>query len=171
MSVLSNASLREMFPECEPGPASLDLHLGESLLRLPYGVTIDPEVDQGALWDKAPLREDGRWWLAQNVLYLGVTQEMVTVPGDMIGLLHGVSSLGRLGLLIHVTAGVADPGYTGRLTLELVSLGGTILLRPGQRIGQLTMHKLDTLSTRPYSGKYLNDEQPTPSRFWQETQP
>lgn len=172
MSVLSDQSIRELLGETDHAePASLDLHLGQSLLRLPYGLTIDPERDQSASWQAVPPREDGRWWLGQNCLYLGVTEEEISLPGDVVGLLHGISSLGRLGLLVHVTAGVVDPGWTGRLTLELVSLGGTILLRPGMRVAQLTLHRLDRLATRPYAGKYLSDRDPVPSRYWQEVTP
>lgn len=171
MSVLSDSSIRDMLGTDEHvGPASLDIHLGDSLLRLGYGAVLDPEKDQSALWSPAAM-EDGRWWVSHSGLYLGVSQEEITVPGDMVALLHGVSSLGRLGLLIHVTAGVADPGFSGRLTLELVSLGGTILLRPGMRIGQLTFHRLDKLATVPYRGRYQNDREPQPSRSWKDVTP
>lgn len=171
MSALSDASLREMFgADAAIGPCSVDLHLGDSLLRLPYGVTLDPERDQSALWEPVPLRDDGRWWLGQGVLYLGVTAEVVSVPADHVALLHGVSSLGRLGLLVHVTAGLIDPGNTLSPTLELVSLGGSIMLRPGMRIGQVTYHRLDQQSAG-YQGKYRGDTHPVPSRMWQEARP
>jgi dCTP deaminase len=171
MSVLSDSSLRDMglSPE-HTGPASVDLHLGDSLLRLGYGAVLDPEQDQTDLWSPAA-QEDGRWWLSNGGLHLGVTQEDISVPGDCVALLHGISSLGRLGLLIHATAGLIDPGWSGRITLEIVSLGGTILLRPGMRIGQLTYHRLDTLATRPYSGRYLGDQTPTPSRSYLDVKP
>jgi dCTP deaminase len=168
VSVLSDASLREMLGTDEHiGPSSQDIHLGDSLLRLGYGAVLDPDKDQSALWSPAAM-EDGRWWVSHSGLYLGVSQEEISVPGDCVALLHGVSSLGRLGLMVHVTAGVADPGFFGKLTLELVSLGGTILLRPGMRIGQITYHRLDKLATRPYSGRYLGDMEPTPSRSYQD---
>jgi dCTP deaminase len=165
--ILPDFKLREIFGD-DPSiqPASIDVHLGDRLLRLPYGVTIDPERDQSALWEDVPLRDDGRWWLAQNTLYLGVTLETVPVPHDAVAFLHGLSSLGRLGLLVHVTAGLIDPGNELRPTLELVSLGGTILLRPGQRIGQVTFHTLVAPVERPYGGKYKGDQEPTPSRSY-----
>lgn len=169
MTVLADASLRTLLGTSEHvGPASVDLHLGDSLLRLGYGAVLDPEKDQSDLWSPTVTDEGGRWWLAQNALYLGVTAEEITVPGDMVALLHGVSSLGRLGLLVHVTAGLVDSGWSGKLTLEIVSLGGTILLRPGMRIAQITYHRLDAIATRPYHGKYLSDQVPVPSRMWQE---
>ena len=184
MSVLSDLSIRaclasladprlriEPLAEGAVQPSSIDLHLGDSLLRLPYGSVIDPEQDQAHLWEPVPLRDDGRWWLGQNTLYLGVTSEHVQIPNDMVGVLHGVSSLGRLGLLVHVTAGLADPGWSGRLTLELVSLGGTILLRPGMRIAQLTLHRMTTPAEAPYAGKYSGDVNPTASRYYREVAP
>ena len=167
--ILSDGSLRVLLgDDAAIGPSSVDLHLGPNLLRLGYGVTIDPERDQAHLWSHVPLRDDGRWLLGQNSLHLGVTAEEITVPGDMVALLHGISSLGRLGLLVHVTAGLIDAGNTLKPTLELVSLGGSILLRPGMRIAQVTYHKLDALALAPYHGKYLGDSVPVPSKMFQE---
>lgn len=169
--ILSDATLTRMvggpvtpFDAGAVGPCSVDLHLGDRLLRLPYGVTLDPEADQSELWQETPLAADGRWFLGRETLYLGATLESVTVPTDMVALLHGVSSLGRLGLLVHVTAGLVDSGWAGPLTLEIVSLGGSIRLRPGQRIGQLTYHLLDGHARSPYTGRYVGDTGPTPSR-------
>lgn len=169
MTILSDGALRELLgPDAAIGPASVDLHLGDTLLRLPYGVTLDPEIDQSNLWQTVPRRSDGRWILGQGALYLGVTAEMVAVPTDHLVLLHGISSLGRLGLLVHVTAGLIDPGNTLHPTLELVSLGGQILLRPGMRICQVTYHKLTGPAERPYDGKYVADTKPVPSRMFRE---
>ncbi len=172
MSVLSDASLRALVGDSAAiGPASIDLHLGTRLLRLGYGATLDPEKDQSALWQEVPLREDGRWCLGARELYLAVTDEVVAVPGNMVALLHGVSSLGRLGLLVHVTAGLIDSGNALKPTLELVSLGGAMLLRPGQRIAQVTYHMLDQEVEQRYSGRYLGDTDVTPSRSWKDVTP
>ena len=165
MSVLSHARLREVYRSSSPGPASIDLHLGETLLTLRSGTVLDPECDQSDEWEPSRLGADGRWRLDHLRPYLGVTLERVDVRDDHLGLLHGVSSLGRLFLLIHVTAGVVDPGWTGgRLTLELFPLGAPVLLRPGQRIGQITLHELTDRCTRPYDGRYQSDTLPQPSR-------
>jgi dCTP deaminase len=167
--ILHDARLREYLgPIAAIGPSSQDVHLGNSLIRLPYGVTLDPERDQSVLWQSVPLRDDGRWMLGQGTLYLGVTIETISVPDDGVAFLHGISSLGRLGLLIHITAGLIDAGNTLRLTLELVSLSGAILLRPGMRIGQITYHQMTGRAEHPYSGKYQNDCVPVPSRMHQE---
>lgn len=172
MTVLSDASLRALVgDDAAVGPSSVDLHLGPKLLRLGYGVTIDPEQDQSALWTDVPLHHDGRFHLGRNELYLGVTAEEITVPGDMVAFLHGISSLGRLGLLVHCTAGLADSGYSGRLTLELVSLGGTLILRPGMRVAQITYHMLSAPCVQGYQGKYQNDVDPVPSRMFMESRP
>ena len=169
MTVLSDFALHALLSsDATIGPASQDLYLGERLRRLPYGHTIDPEQDQSALWQNVKRRHDGRWLVAPYQLYLGTTQEMVAVPDGLVGMLHGISSLGRLGLLVHCTAGLVDPGWSGRLTLEIVGLGGPILLRPGMRIAQLTYHKLDAPVLHRYAGKYAGDTEPTPSRMWKE---
>jgi dCTP deaminase len=175
MTVLSDRSLRalpQLVAPTQPTsvqPCSIDLHLGPSLLRLPYGQTLDPDVDQAGIWVDAPLRDDGRWLIGARELYLCDTLERVTVPNDMMALLHGISSLGRHGLLIHATAGLVDPGWIGApLTLEIVSLGAPIYLRPGMRIGQLTFHWLDGAAAQPYVGRYRNDTGVQPSRSYQD---
>lgn len=178
MSVLADAALRRCYTTGQQlvtplragaiQPASLDLTLGSTLKRLDYGSVIDPAIDQSHLWREMPLRSGGRWLLGQGALYLGVTEETVSVPTNMLGMLHGVSSLGRLGLLIHATAGVVDPGWTGRLTLEIVSLGGAIYLTPGQRIAQITYQYMTTPAQHPYDGRYAGDTEPTVSRSYRD---
>jgi dCTP deaminase len=171
VTVLSDWSLRALPHLVTPTqsrsiqPCSIDLHLGPSLLRLPYGQTLDPDVDQAGIWVDAPLRDDGRWLIGARELFLGATLERVTVPNDMMAALHGISSLGRYGLLIHVTAGLVDPGWIeAPLTLEIVSLGGPIYLKPGMRVAQLTFHWLDGAAEKPYGGRYVDDQTATPSR-------
>ena len=178
MSVLADAALRRCYLNGQPlvtplkagaiQPSSIDLTLGGTLRRLQYGALLDPALDQSALWQEVPLRADGRWLLGQGTFYLGVTDELVTVPTNMLALLHGVSSLGRLGLLVHCTAGLADAGYTGRLTLEILPLAGSIYLTPGMRIGQVTYQFLTTPAEAPYRGRYQSDVDPTPSRAFRD---
>ena len=172
--ILSDRSLACMYPDSPYiQPASIDLHLGDEIKALRPGVVLDPERDQSDEWE--PLARchggpaDGRWRLEHLRPYLGVTQESLTIDLDHVGLLHGVSSIGRLFLLIHVTAGLIDPGWTrGRLTLELFPLGASIFLRPGMRIGQVTLHQLTERCISPYSGKYQHDQGAVPSRMWKE---
>lgn len=131
---------------------------------LGQGPILDPEADQSALWQDVPLRADGRWLLGQGTFYLGATAETLTIPRDIAGFLHGVSSIGRLGLLVHVTAGVIDSEYTGRPTLEIFPLAGPIYLRPGQRIAQVTLHRLGLPVLAGYAGRYQGATEPEPSR-------
>lgn len=174
VSVLSDRDLIRTWPGCKPGPASVDLHLGGEMLTLERGVVLDPESDQSDQWSPLALRSDGRWMLDQGRPYLGVTAERVSVDDRHVAMLHGVSSIGRLFLLIHVTAGLVDPGWErGRLTLELFPLGAPVLLRPSMRIGQVTLHELSSQCLRPYghaalSSKYQGNLLPTPSRSYRD---
>lgn len=178
MSVLADTALRRRYLNGQPlvtplkagavQPSSIDLTLGGTLRRLPYGAVLDPAIDQSDLWQDVPLRADGRWLLGQGTFYLGVTEETVNVPTNMLALLHGVSSLGRLGLLVHCTAGLADAGYSGRLTLEIVPLGGHVYLTPGMRIAQVTYQLLTAPAEAPYRGRYQSDVDPTPSRSFRD---
>ena len=172
--MLSDRDLMRLYPGSRPGPASIDLHLGDELKFLRREVVFDPESDQSDEWMRLPLisrgEGAGRWRLHRGRPYLGVTAETISVSDEHVGLLHGVSSLGRLFLLIHVTAGLVDPGWErSRLTLELMPLGADIYLRPGQRIGQITLHELTSRCLHPYSGKYLGDQGATPSRMFRES--
>lgn len=178
MSVLADAALRRCYQQGQHlvtplrngavQPSSIDLTLGTDLKRLDYGSVIDPAIDQSELWRDMPLRQDGRWLLGQGALYLGVTAETITVPKNMVAFLHGVSSMGRLGLLVHCTAGLADAGWRGRLTLEIVSLGGAIYLTPGMRIGQITYQFLTAPAETEYNGRYQHDDAAVTSRAYRD---
>ncbi len=101
---------------------------------------------------------------------LGSTFESVTLPDDLAGRLEGKSSLGRLGLLTHSTAGFIDPGFTGHITLELSNVANLpITLWPGMKIGQLCLFRLSSPAERPYGSagvgsRYQGQRGPTPSR-------
>jgi dCTP deaminase len=103
---------------------------------------------------------------------LGSTLERVTLPDDLVARLEGKSSLGRLGLLIHSTAGFIDPGWDGHVTLELSNVANLpITLYVGMRIGQLSFVQLTEPAETPYGAgaigsKYQGQEGPTPSRYW-----
>ena len=82
---------------------------------------------------------------------LGTTIERIALPDDIVGRLEGKSSLGRLGLLIHSTAGYVDPGWDGQLTLELSNVANLpIVLTPGMKIGQISFSQMTTAVDRPY---------------------
>jgi dCTP deaminase len=103
---------------------------------------------------------------------LGQTLERVTLPDDIVARLEGKSSLGRLGLLIHSTAGFVDSGFSGNLTLELSNVANLpITIYQGMPIGQLSFMRMDGPVERPYgsretSNKYQGQTEPTPSRFY-----
>jgi dCTP deaminase len=105
---------------------------------------------------------------------LGSTLERVALPDDMVARLEGKSSLGRLGLLIHSTAGYVDPGWDGYLTLELSNVANLpITIYPGMKIGQISFFRLTTPAERPYGStgtrsKYQGQRGPTASRFFEE---
>ena len=102
---------------------------------------------------------------------LGSTLERVAIPDDLVGRIEGISSLGRLGLLIHTTAGFVDAGWDGHLTLELSTVANLpITLYPGMKIGQISFIQMTTPADVPYGAsslgsKYRGQRGPTPSRF------
>jgi len=104
---------------------------------------------------------------------LGSTLERVGIPPDLAARLEGKSSLGRLGLMTHSTAGFLDPGFHGHVTLELSNVANLpITLYPGMRIGQIAVFQLTTPAERPYGSrgsrsKYQGQQGPTPSRYWE----
>lgn len=179
MTVLADATLHRlvmtgtlgispMRPE-DIQPASVDLHLGQPLRVQEYGTIADPEIDQEDTWRKVDLRHDGRWQIGGHRLYHGVTVERLRIPNDCLGLLSGTSTNGRLGLIVHCTAGLLDPGYIGNPTVELVHIGQGIVLRPGMVIAQVTLLQLDRDAEKPYGhesrrSRYQNDHLPTPAR-------
>lgn len=192
MSVLSDVSIHAQLATgrlvVEPlaagavQPASIDVRLGDLLLiwmGIDHGHgTVDPLRDQAGAWEAveliggdAPAGMPGPYWyLWPSKLYLAATLERVGVPDDLLCHLHGRSSLGRLGIVIHQTAGLVDPGWLGVLTLEITVAEPTIL-RPGQPIGQLTFERLTTPCENPYGSaglgsRYQGDAGPTPDRLF-----
>ena len=107
---------------------------------------------------------------------LGSTLERIRLPDDLVARLEGKSSLGRLGLLIHSTAGFIDPGWDGHVTLELSNVANLpITIYPGMKIGQLSFVQLSEPAESPYGAgelgsKYQGQRGPTPSRYWQNFQ-
>jgi dCTP deaminase len=153
-------------------PSSIDLRLENrfrvfATTRLAY---IDPRTDQPDLTQLIGVADDASFVLQPGQFCLGNTYEELHLPDDIVGRLEGKSSLGRLGLVIHSTAGFVDPGFRGRLTLELSNAAGMpILLYPGMKIGQLSLLQMTTPAERPYGScelgsKYQGQDEPTASR-------
>lgn len=162
---------------CDPDdiqPSSVDLHLGADFQvfrnsRYPY---IDPAREQPGLTERVTASVEVPFVLHPSEFALGTTVERIGLPDDVVGRLEGKSSLGRLGLLIHSTAGYVDPGWDGTLTLELSNVANLpILLTPGMKIGQVSFSRMSTPVDRPYGhpelgSKYLGQVEATPSRMF-----
>lgn len=165
--VLSDRDLALLYPEYrgDVGPASIDLHIGDTLTCWPAWVTRDPRIDQSGLWRTAPL-DGGVWVLRPGMRYLATTLETLRIPDDAAGQLAARSSWGRDGLaVIQGPAGWCDPGYHGRPTMELSVTGSDLILWPGASICQLILFRLTSECLSPYRGKYQSDSAPTPSRL------
>jgi dCTP deaminase len=134
---------------------------------------IDPAEQQDDLTELIEPDGDDPFVLHPGEFVLGSTLEIVTLPDDLAGRLEGKSSLGRLGLLTHSTAGFIDPGFTGHITLELSNVANLpITLWPGMKIGQLCLFRLSSAAEHPYGSavygsRYQGQRGPTPSRSYQ----
>jgi dCTP deaminase len=136
--------------------------------RYPY---IDVRKPMDDLTEAVKVRADEAFILHPGEFVLGSTLERVSLPDDLVGRIEGKSSLGRLGLLIHSTAGFIDAGWTGHLTLELSNVANLpITIYPGMKIGQLCLFEMTSPAERPYGerGKYQGQRGPTPSKFHQD---
>jgi len=173
---LEMAKGRIVVDPCDPDdiqPSSIDLHLGGDFQvfrnsRYPY---IDPAREQPGLTEPVTASVEEPFVLHPGEFSLGTTVERIALPDDVVGRLEGKSSLGRLGLLIHSTAGYVDPGWDGTLTLELSNVANLpILLVPGMKIGQISFSQMTTAVDRPYGhpelgSKYMGQVSATPSRM------
>src|SRR3954466_902905 len=154
-------------------PSSVDLHLDRRFRvfrnnRYPY---IDVRAPQPDLTDLVSIQGDEPFILHPGEFVLGQTLEWTELPVDLVARLEGKSSLGRLGLLIHSTAGYVDPGWKGNLTLELSNVANLpIALYYGMKIGQISYFKMSSAVERPYGSKelgskYQGQSEPTASAF------
>ncbi len=134
---------------------------------------IDVKENLEDLTELVEIAEDDVFILHPGEFVLGSTAERVALPSDLVARLEGKSSLGRLGLLIHSTAGFVDAGWDGHLTLELSNVATLpITLYPGMKIGQLSFIQMTTAADHPYGSaevgsKYQGQRGPTPSRYWE----
>ncbi len=153
-------------------PSSIDVRLDKFFRtfenhRYPH---IDPAEDQPDLTREVAPHGDEPFILHPGEFVLGSTYEVVTLPDDVAARLEGKSSLGRLGLLTHSTAGFIDPGFSGHVTLELANVANLpIKLWPGMKIGQLCFFRLSSPAEHPYGSakygsRYQGQRGPTPSR-------
>lgn len=113
--------------------------------------------------------DDGSFVIHPREFVLGSTREIVTLPNDLVGLLEGRSSLGRLGLIIHATASFVTPGFSGYLTLEMSNISNLpIKLYAGMRVAQLAFLQLSSPVASQHGNRYQHQEPPTASRIWKD---
>jgi len=186
MVVLSDRSIREelaagrlsiepLDPDCIQ-PASVDLRLGRvfRVFRETDRLHIDVREPCDDLTEAVEVEDDKPFFIHPGELVLAGTLETITLPDDLVARLDGRSSLGRLGLLIHATAGYVDPGWSGRLTLELANATRLpIAVYYGMKICQVSFLRLSTPAERPYGSpelgsKYQGQQGPTPSRAYED---
>jgi dCTP deaminase len=183
MSVLSDRDIRASieagqvvirpYDPVDLQPSSVDLHLDHSFRvfrnnRYPF---IDVRKPQPDLTELVTIGDDDPFILHPGEFVLGQTLEWVELPNDLVARLEGRSSLGRIGLLIHSTAGYVDPGWKGNLTLELSNVANLpIALYFGMKIGQISFFRMTSPVDRPYGSpslgsKYQGQSEPTASAF------
>src|SRR5438874_3512876 len=182
--VLSDRTIRRLIGEGRIGiapfepdllqPSSVDVRVDRYFRvfrnsRYPY---IDVKQEQEDLTEMVEIDTEP-FILHPGEFVLGSTEERVKLPDNLVARLEGKSSLGRLGLLIHSTAGFVDAGWDGHLTLELSNVANLpITLYPGMKIGQISFLKMTTAADLPYGSegvgsKYQGQRGPTPSRYFE----
>ena len=183
--ILSDRSIREELAAgrivLEPSddafvqPASVDVRL-DRFFRVFLNHTmpvIDVKKNLEELTRLVEIDDDRPFVLHPGEFVLGSTYERVALPDDLVARIEGKSSLGRLGLLIHSTAGFIDAGWDGHITLELSNVANLpITLYPGMKIGQISFLRMTTPADVPYGAerlgsKYQGQRGPTPSRYWE----
>ena len=156
-------------------PSSIDVRIS-NLFRVFRNHTrgvIDVKEDMDDLTELIEIPDDEAFMLHPGEFVLGSTLERIGVPDDLVGRVEGKSSLGRLGLLIHSTAGFIDAGFDGHITLELANVASLpITLYPGMKIGQVSFMQMTTPADNPYGSgakgsKYQGQRGPTPSRYFE----
>lgn len=155
-------------------PASVDLHLGKDILvfKTDYHICIDPKQPLDDLMDTSIVDDDRQFIIHPGQFALGMTYEIVGIPNDMVGRLEGKSSLGRIGLIIHATAGYIDPGNILRITLELHNISNLpIKLYYKMPIAQISFQMLSSPAEVPYGehklgSKYYKNTKPQPSQYY-----
>ena len=182
--VLSDRTIRRLLGEGRIGidpyedalvqPSSVDVRVDRWFRvfrnsRYPY---IDVKQEQEELTELVEIDDETPFILHPGEFVLGSTLERIQLPDDLVARLEGKSSLGRLGLLIHSTAGFIDPGWDGHVTLELSNVANLpITIYFGMKIGQISFMQMTEAAETPYGAgalgsKYQGQQGPTPSRYW-----
>jgi dCTP deaminase len=182
--ILSDRTIREyldagtiVIDPLDPGavqPSSVDVRLDHRFLvfRNHTRGLIDVKEDLSDLTESVEASDSDPFILHPGEFVLGSTLERIALPDDLVARLEGKSSLGRLGLLIHSTAGFVDAGWDGQITLELSNVANLpITLYPGMKVGQVSFMKMTTPADNPYGSgiigsKYQGQVGPRPSQYW-----
>ena len=185
MAILSDKTLKEYLKEGKIGfepltdekqiqPSSIDMRLGDEfkvfkVIRKPYIDPKDPD-DISTYMESTIVPEGEAFIIHPNEFALATTLEYVKVPDDLVARVEGRSSMGRLGITMHVTAGFIDPGFEGNITLEISNIGAMpVALYPGQRVCQIVFETMTSPSEMPYghpkrNSKYMGQTRPESSR-------
>lgn len=189
MAILSDKTIKEYLKEGKIGfeplkdekqiqPSSIDMRLGDEfkvfkVIRKPY---IDPndEEEIASYMESMTVPKGEAFIIHPNEFALATTLEYVKVPDDLVARVEGRSSMGRLGVTMHVTAGFIDPGFEGKITLEISNIGAMpVALYPGQRVCQIVFETMTTPAELPYghperNSKYMGQTRPESSRIKQD---
>jgi dCTP deaminase len=183
--ILSDRTMREQleagrividpFDDALIQPSSIDVRIANlfRVFRNHTAGVIDVKLDLSELTELIEIPLDGVFMLHPGEFVLGSTYERIALPNDLVARIEGKSSLGRLGLLIHSTAGFIDAGFDGHITLELANVASLpITLYPGMKIGQVSFMEMTSPADNPYGtgasgSKYQGQQGPTPSRYFE----
>lgn len=140
------------------GPSSYDVRLGNDFRVFQRDATPFIDLDDPEdITRPVSIADEDYFLLHPGEFVLGVTRERVEIPDHLVATVEGKSSIGRLGLVVHVTAGYIDPGFHGPITLEMACFHPLpIALRPGKLIAQLSFHEMSAVPEHPYRGRYQN---------------
>ncbi|MDR2623854.1 MAG: dCTP deaminase [Methanobrevibacter sp.] len=156
-------------------PSSVDLRIGNEfksfkIVRKPF-IDVKDSSDLSSYMESVNIPDGDCFIIHPNEFALATTYETVKIPDDLVARVEGRSSMGRLGVTMHVTAGYIDPGFEGRITLEISNIGKMpVALYPGQRVCQIVFETMTTPSEKPYGhperdSKYMGQISPESSRI------
>lgn len=190
MAILSDADIKEYLengkitihpledPDVQIQPSSVDLRIGNEfkgfkIVRKPVIDPMDPG-DLESYMESFYIEEGEPFIIHPGEFALATTYETVKLPGDLVARVEGRSSMGRLGITMHVTAGYIDPGFHGKITLEISNIGKMpVALYTGQRVCQIVFETMTSPSEKPYGhpdrdSKYMGQERPITSKIKQD---
>jgi len=165
-------------PEMQIQPSSVDLRIGNEFkgFKITRNLFIDPKDSEiiDSYMESVHIGDGEAFIIHPNEFTLATTLETVKVPDDLVARVEGRSSMGRLGLTMHVTAGFIDPGFEGKITLEISNLGKMpVALYPGQRVCQIVFETMTSRAEKPYGhpdrdSKYMGQNKVESSRIKQD---